>query len=40
MMKLQGKIVTARSSSGDRKPTFGFDVLLFVGIMLFLSPAH
>ena len=37
MMKLQGLIVTAWSSSGDRRPTFGFDVLLFVEVVFFLS---
>ena len=51
MMKLQGLIVIARSPSGDCRPTFGFDVLPFVGVVffpssslmgvvLFLSPAH
>ena len=51
MMKLQGLIVTTRSLSGDRRPTFGFNVLPFVrvvffpssslvGVMLFPSPAH
>ena len=51
MMKLQGLIVIARSLSGDRKSTFGFDALPFVrvvffpnfsllGDVLFLSPAH
>ena len=51
MMKLQGLIVTARSLSGDRRPTFGFDILSFVGVVffpssslvgvvLFPSPAH
>ena len=37
MMKLQGLIVTARSSSGDSRPTFGFDVLSFVGVVFFPS---
>ena len=37
MMKLQGLIFTARSSSGDCRPTFGFDVLPFVGVVFFLS---
>ena len=37
MMKLQGLIVTARSSSGDRRPVFGFDVLPFVGVVFFSS---
>ena len=36
-MKLQGLIVTARSSSGDRRPVFGFDVLPFVGVVFFPS---
>ena len=51
MMKPQGLIVTARSLSGDRRPTFCFDILPFVGVVffpssslvrvvLFLSPAH
>ena len=51
MMKLQGLIATMRSLFGDRRPTFGFEVLPFVGVvffpssslvgvMLFLSPAH
>ena len=51
MMKLQGLIVTAQSLSGNRRLTFGFDALPFVGVvffpssslvgvMLFLSPAH
>ena len=51
MMKLQGLIITARSLFGDRRSTFGFDALPFigvvffpssslVGVMLFPSPAH
>ena len=32
MMKLQGLIATARSLFGGRRPTFGFDVLPFVGV--------
>ena len=51
MMKLQGLIITAQSSSGDRRPMFGFNVLPFVGVVffpssspvgvvLFPSPAH
>ena len=40
MMKLQGLIVTERSPSSDRRLTFGFDVLPFVGVVLFPSPAH
>ena len=50
-MKLQGSIVTARGLSGDCRPTFGFDVRPFVGVLffpssspvgvvLFPSPAH
>ena len=37
MMKLQGLIVIARSSSGDRKMTFGFNILPFVGVVFFPS---
>ena len=37
MMKLQGLIVAARSSSGDRRPMFGFDTLPFVGVVFFPS---
>ena len=37
MMKLQGLIVTARSLSGDRRSTFGFDALPFVGVVFFPS---
>ena len=37
MMKLQGLIVTARSPSGDHRPTFGFDVVLFIGVVFFPS---
>ena len=37
MMKLQGLIVIARSSSGDHRPTFGFDVLPFLGVVFFPS---
>ena len=51
MMKLQGLIITARSLSGDRRSTLGFDALPFirvvffpssslVGVVLFPSPAH
>ena len=36
-MKLQGLIVTARSSSGDRRPTFDFNILPFVGVVFFPS---
>ena len=39
MMKLQGLIATARSLFGGRRPTFGFDVPHFVGVVLFPSPA-
>ena len=37
MMKLQGLIVTSRSLSGDRRSTFGFDALSFVGVVFFPS---
>ena len=37
MMKLQGLIATSRSLFGDRRPTFGFDVMPFVGVMFFPS---
>ena len=37
MTKLQGLIVDARSLSSDRRPTFGFNVLPFVGVVFFLS---
>ena len=39
MIKLQGLIVTSRSLFGGRRPTFGFVVLPFVGVVLFLSLA-
>ena len=50
-MKLQSLITTARSLFGGCRPTFGFDVLPFVGVVffpnlslvgfvLFPSPAH
>ena len=50
-MKLQSLIVAARSLSGDRRLTFGFDALPFlgvvffpssslVGVVFFPSPAH
>ena len=39
MMKLQGLITTERSMFGGRRPMFGFDVLPFVGVALFPSPA-
>ena len=37
MMKLQGLIVTARSPFGDHRPTFGFDIPSFVGVVFFPS---
>ena len=37
MMKLQGLIVTTKSLSGDRRSTFGFDALPFVGVVFFPS---
>ena len=37
MMNLQGLIATTRSLFGDRRPTFGFDVLPFVGVVFFPS---
>ena len=51
MTKLRGLIATTRSLFGDCRPTFGFDILPFigvvffpssplVGVLLFLSPAH
>ena len=39
MMKLQGLIATVRSLFGGHRPTLGFVVLPFVGVVLFLSPA-
>ena len=36
-MKHQGLVVTARSLSGDRGPTFGLDGLLLVGVVFFPS---
>ena len=39
MMKLQGLIATARSLFSGCRPTFGFDVLPFMGVALFPSPA-
>ena len=38
MMKLQGLIVTTKGLSGDRRSTFGFDALPFVGVVFFLVP--
>ena len=51
MMKLQGLIAIAWNLFGDRRPTFGFNVLPFVGVVfspssslvgvvLFPNPAH
>ena len=37
MMKLQGMIVTARSLSGDRRSTLGFDALPFIRVVFFSS---
>ena len=34
-MKLQGLIATGRSLFGGHRPTFGFVVLPFVGVVLF-----
>ena len=39
MMKLQGLTATTRSLIGGRRPMFGFYVLPFVGVALFLGPA-
>ena len=39
MMKLQGLIAITRSLFGGYRPTFGFVVLPFVGVVLFPSPA-
>ena len=39
MMKLQGLITIAWSLFGGHRLTFGFDVLPFVGVALFPSPA-
>ena len=39
MMKLQVLITNARSLFGGNRPTFGFVVLPFVGVMSFPSPA-
>ena len=39
MMKHQGLITTMRSLFGDRMPTFDFDALPFVGVVLFLNPS-
>ena len=40
MMKFQGLIATARSLFGGRRPTFSFNVLPFVGVVLFPNPSH
>ena len=51
MIKIRGLIVTAKGLFGDRRSTFGFDALPFVGVVffpssslvgvvLFPSPAH
>ena len=37
-MKLQGLIATAQSLFGGHRPTFGFVVLPFLGVVLFPSP--
>ena len=37
MMKLQGLVVTTQGLFGDRKSTFGFDALPFVGVVFFSS---
>ena len=37
MMKHQSLIVAVRSLSSDRRPTFGFDALPFVGVVFFTS---
>ena len=39
MMKLQGLITATQSLFGSHRPTFGFVVLPFVGVVLFPSPA-
>ena len=39
MMKLQGLIAIAQSLFGGSRPTFGFNVLPFVEVALFPSPA-
>ena len=38
MIKLQGLIATARSLFGGHRPTFGFNVMLFIGVVFFLNP--
>ena len=37
MMERQGLVVTTRSLSNDRGPTFGFDGLPLVGVVFFPS---
>ena len=39
MTKFQGLIATAQSLFGGHRLTFGFVVMIFVGVVLFLSPA-
>ena len=39
MMKLQSLIAIARSLFSGHRPTFGFVVLPFVGVVLFPIPA-
>ena len=39
MMKLRGLIATVRRLFGGCRPTFGFVVLPFIGVVLFPSPA-
>ena len=39
MMKLQDLIATARSLFGGCRPTFGFDILSFVGVVFFHNPS-
>ena len=39
MMKLQGLNATAPSLFGGRRPTFGFDVLPFIGVVFFPNPS-
>ena len=39
MIKLQGLNATALSLFGGRRPTFGFDILPFVGFVFFHNPS-
>ena len=39
MMKLQGLTAIARSLFSGRRPTFGFDVLSFIGVVFFPNPS-